>query len=41
MRYLSLAEVDEAEHVIVQVASGILDRSGLQAWIEAHEVPRS
>jgi len=35
------ATVDEAEQAIVQVASGSLDRAGLQAWIEAHEVPRS
>ena len=33
------ATVDEAEQAILQVASGILDRAGLQAWIEAHEVP--
>jgi prophage maintenance system killer protein len=35
------ATVVEAEQAIVQVASGSLDRTGLQAWIEAHEVPRS
>ena len=35
------ATVDEAEQAILQVASGILDRAVLQAWIEAHEVPRS
>lgn len=35
------ATVDESEQAIVQVASGNLDRAGLQAWIEAHEVPRS
>ena len=34
------ATMDEAEQAIVQVASGILDRDGLRAWIEAHEVPR-
>lgn len=33
------ATVDEAEHAILQVASGGLDRDGLRAWIEAHEVP--
>ena len=33
--------LDEAEKVIVQVASGVRDRAGLQAWIEAHEVPCS
>ena len=33
------ATVDEAERAILQVASGVLDRAGLQAWIEAHEVP--
>ncbi len=31
------ATVDEAEQAILQVASGVLDRAGLQAWIEAHE----
>jgi death-on-curing protein len=35
------ATVDEVEHVIVQVASGVLDRGGLEAWIESHEGPRS
>ena len=35
------ATVDEAEQAILHVASGGLDRAGLQAWIEAHEVPRS
>jgi death on curing protein len=35
------ATVDEAEQAILQVASGSLDRAGLQAWIEAHEVARS
>jgi hypothetical protein len=35
------ATVDEAEQAILNVASGRLDRAGLQAWIEAHEVPRS
>jgi death-on-curing protein len=33
------ATVDEGEQAILQVAAGILDRAGLQAWIEAHEVP--
>ena len=33
------ATVDEAEQAILQVASGALDREGLQAWIQAHEVP--
>lgn len=31
------ATVDEAEQAILQVACGVLDRAGLQAWIEAHE----
>jgi death-on-curing protein len=35
------ATVDEAAQAFLHVASGILDRAGLQAWIEAHEVPRS
>lgn len=29
---------DEAERAILQVASGNLDREGLRAWIQAHEV---
>ncbi len=33
------ATVDEAERTIVQVASGDLDRGGLQAWLAAHEAP--
>jgi prophage maintenance system killer protein len=32
------ATADEAERAILQVASGDLDREGLQAWIRAHEV---
>jgi len=35
------ATVDETEQAILHVASGGLDRDGLQAWIEAHEVPAS
>jgi death-on-curing protein len=33
------ATVDEAEQAILQVASGVLDRAGLQVWIKKHEVP--
>jgi hypothetical protein len=33
------ATVDEAEQAILQVASGVLARNGLQDWIQAHEVP--
>lgn len=33
------ATVDEAERTILQVASGDLDRAGLQAWLAVHEVP--
>jgi death-on-curing protein len=33
------ATLDEAERAILQVASGVLDRAGLQAWIDAHDVP--
>lgn len=33
------ATVNEAEQAILQVASGILDRTGLEGWIEAHMVP--
>ena len=33
------ATVDEAERTILQVASGDLDRGGLQAWLAAHEAP--
>jgi death-on-curing protein len=33
------ATADEAEQAILQVASGVLDREGLQAWIQAHDVP--
>lgn len=32
------ATVDSAEQVILQVASGKLDRAGLQDWIETHLV---
>jgi death-on-curing protein len=35
------ATVDDAEQAILHVASGSLDRAGLQAWIEAHEIPHS
>jgi death-on-curing protein len=31
--------VDEAERTILQVASGDMDRAGLQAWVAAHEAP--
>jgi death-on-curing protein len=30
------ATVDETERTILQVASGALDRTGLQAWVESH-----
>jgi death-on-curing protein len=33
------ATVDEAERTVLQVASGDLDRGGLQAWLAAHEAP--
>jgi len=33
------AAVDDAEQAILQVASGVLDRAGLQGWIEKHGVP--
>jgi prophage maintenance system killer protein len=33
------ATADEAEPAIRQVASGVLDRAGLQDWVQAHEVP--
>lgn len=33
------ATVDAAEETILRVASGALDRVGLQAWLEAHDVP--
>lgn len=33
------ATADEAEQAILEVASGVLDREGLQAWVQAHEGP--
>jgi death-on-curing protein len=33
------ATIDEAELTILHVASGVLDRAGLQAWVAAHEAP--
>ena len=31
------ATIDETERTILRVASGSLDRAGLQAWVESHE----
>jgi death-on-curing protein len=31
------ASVDDAERTILQVASGALDRAGLQAWVESRQ----
>jgi len=33
------ATVDEAERTILQVASGDLDRIGLETWLAVHEAP--
>jgi death-on-curing protein len=32
------APVDEQEHVVLEVASGAMDRQGLTRWLEAHVV---
>jgi hypothetical protein len=48
VRYLSLVEVlllhrlvmeQGRQQPLLQVASGDLDRAGLQAWLAAHEAP--
>ena len=35
------ASVREQEHIILNVASGTLDRAGLSAWLRGHIVPKN
>jgi len=33
------ARVDEREPNFLELTSGVIDRAGLQGWIERHEIP--